>query len=43
MDYTFKKYVKRIKDSTEASYTNNKTLIVEPQAERLKRLLGQQT
>lgn len=40
VDYTFKKYVKRIKDSTEASYTNNKTLIVEPEQARLKRLLG---
>ena len=39
VDYTFKKYVKRIKDSTEASYTQNKTLIVEPDAVRLKRLL----
>jgi predicted ribosome quality control (RQC) complex YloA/Tae2 family protein len=41
VDYTFKKHVKRIKDSTEASYTNNKTLIVEPGGERLKRLLSQ--
>jgi predicted ribosome quality control (RQC) complex YloA/Tae2 family protein len=40
VDYTFKKYVKRIKDSTEASYTHNKTLIVEPEQARLKRLLG---
>jgi predicted ribosome quality control (RQC) complex YloA/Tae2 family protein len=40
VDYTYKKYVKRIKDSTEASYTNNKTLIVEPDRARLKRLLG---
>ncbi len=40
VDYAFKKYVKRIKDSTEASYTNNKTLIVEPEQVRLKRLLG---
>jgi len=40
VDYTFKKYVKRIKDSTEASYTNNKTLLVEPDPNRLKRLLG---
>lgn len=40
VDYTFKKYVKRIKDSTEASYTNNKTLIVEPEQARIKRLLG---
>ena len=39
VDYTFKKYVKRIKDSTEASYTGNKTLIIEPDATRLKRLL----
>jgi predicted ribosome quality control (RQC) complex YloA/Tae2 family protein len=42
VDYALKKYVKRIKDSTEASYTNNKTLIVAPDAVRLKRLLGQQ-
>ena len=41
VDYTFKKYVKRIKDSTEASYTNNKTLIIEPDPARLKRLLAQ--
>lgn len=41
VDYTFKKYVKRIKDSTEASYTGNKTLIVEPDKARLKRLLGE--
>jgi hypothetical protein len=40
VDYTFKKYVKRIKDSTEASYTHNKTLIIEPDPARLKRLLG---
>jgi predicted ribosome quality control (RQC) complex YloA/Tae2 family protein len=40
VDYTFKKHVKRIRDSTEASYTNNKTLIVAPDAERLQRLLG---
>ncbi len=38
VDYTFKKYVKRIKDSTEASYTNNKTLLIEPDSARLKRL-----
>ncbi len=42
VDYTLKKYVKRIKDSSEASYTQNKTLIVQPEADRLKRLLGQQ-
>ena len=41
VDYAFKKYVKRIKDSTEASYSNNKTLLIEPDAARLKRLLSQ--
>ncbi len=40
VDYAFKKHVKRIKNSTEASYTHNKTLIVEPEPARLKRLLG---
>jgi predicted ribosome quality control (RQC) complex YloA/Tae2 family protein len=40
VDYTFKKHVKRIKDSTEASYTHNKTLILTPDPDRLKRLLG---
>lgn len=40
VDYTFKKYVKRIRDSSEASYTNNKTLLVAPDAQRMKRLLG---
>lgn len=43
VDYTFKKYVKRIKDSTEASYTQNKTLLVQPDPARLKRLLGGET
>jgi len=42
VDYTFKKYVKRIKDSTEASYINNKTLLIQPDRTRLKRLLDQQ-
>lgn len=41
VDYTFKKHVKRIKDSTEASYTHNKTLMVKPDSARLNRLLGQ--
>ncbi len=40
VDYTYKKYVKRIKDSTEVSYTNNKTLNVEIDQLRLKRLLS---
>lgn len=42
VDYTFKKYVKRIKNSSEVSYTNNKTLIVAPEPERLKRLLAKE-
>ena len=40
IDYTFKKYVKRIKDSSEASYTHNKTLIIEPDLQRIKKLLN---
>jgi predicted ribosome quality control (RQC) complex YloA/Tae2 family protein len=40
VDYTYKKHVKRIKDSTEASYTHNKTLMIAPDPARLKRLLG---
>jgi predicted ribosome quality control (RQC) complex YloA/Tae2 family protein len=40
VDYTFKKYVKRIKDSTEASYVNNKTLLIEPDPARIKRLVS---
>ncbi|MDR3606881.1 MAG: NFACT RNA binding domain-containing protein [Oligoflexia bacterium] len=40
VDYTFKKFVKRIKDSSEASYTHNRTLILEPEKARLKRLLA---
>jgi predicted ribosome quality control (RQC) complex YloA/Tae2 family protein len=42
VDYTFRKYVKKIKDSTEASYTGNRTLSITPDPERLKRLLAQQ-
>jgi predicted ribosome quality control (RQC) complex YloA/Tae2 family protein len=38
VDYTFKKYVKRIKDSSEASYVQNKTLLVAPDPKRLERL-----
>ena len=41
VDYTHKKYVKRIKDSKEASYTHNKTLLVTPDPERIKKLLDQ--
>ncbi|MBC7387225.1 MAG: DUF814 domain-containing protein [Cryobacterium sp.] len=41
VDYTHKKYVKRIRDSSEASYVNNKTLMIEPNPARLRELLGQ--
>lgn len=41
VDYTLKKYVKRIKDSTEASYIQNKTLIIEPDPLRIQRLLSE--
>lgn len=41
VDYAFKKNVKRIKDSTEASYVHNKTLIIEPDAARIQRLLSE--
>jgi predicted ribosome quality control (RQC) complex YloA/Tae2 family protein len=39
VDYTFKKHVKRIKDSSEASYTHNKTLLIQPDPQRVKKLL----
>ncbi len=41
VDYTFKKHVRRIKDSSEASYTQNKTLLLQVEPNRLKRLLSQ--
>lgn len=41
VDYTLKKNVKRIKDSTEVSYVQNKTLLVEPDAIRIQRLLSE--
>lgn len=40
VDYTFRKNVKRIKDSTQVSYTQNKTLVVQVDQGRLKRLLA---
>ena len=43
VDYTFRKNVKRIKDSTQVSYTGNKTLIVAPDPERLARLLASES
>ncbi len=42
VDYTQKKHVKRIRDSSEASYVQNKTLIVEVDRMRLQALLGQE-
>jgi|GEM_PF-5700888 len=40
VDYTFRKYVKRIPGSDEVSYTQNKTLSVKRDDLRLKRLLN---
>ena len=40
VDYTYRKYVKKIKNQTEVSYTHNKTLMVSPEPERLIRLYG---
>jgi predicted ribosome quality control (RQC) complex YloA/Tae2 family protein len=42
IDYTAKKNVKRIRDSSEASYVNNKTLIVTIDRNRLNELLSQE-
>jgi predicted ribosome quality control (RQC) complex YloA/Tae2 family protein len=42
VDYAPKKHVKRIRDSSEASYTNNKTLIVDVDKARLQELLSQE-
>lgn len=43
VDYTFKKFVKRMKSSTEVIYTHNKTLLIDPDPERIKRLFDQNT
>lgn len=40
VDYTPRKYVKRIKGSLEVSYSQNKTLLVKADRDRLDRLLG---
>ncbi|MBS1958619.1 MAG: DUF814 domain-containing protein [Bdellovibrionales bacterium] len=40
VDYTQRKFVKKIKNQTEVSYTNNKTLVVTTDPERAKRLSG---
>ncbi len=42
VDYTYKKYVKRIKKTNEVSYSANKTLCVEPDTKRIQRLLAKQ-
>jgi hypothetical protein len=41
VDYTFRKFVKKIPGSTQVSYTHNKTLLVTPDPERIGRLLAQ--
>jgi predicted ribosome quality control (RQC) complex YloA/Tae2 family protein len=38
VDYTFRKHVKKIKNQTEVIYTHNKTLSIDLDEERLKRL-----
>ncbi len=40
VDYTYRKFVKKIKGQTEVSYSHNKTLSVTLEPERLKRLLN---
>lgn len=40
VDYTYRKYVKKIKGSKEVTYSQNKTLIIEIDEARLNRLLG---
>ena len=40
VDYTARKNVKKIKNQTEVSYTQNKTLMVQLEQERLDRLFG---
>jgi predicted ribosome quality control (RQC) complex YloA/Tae2 family protein len=42
VDYTFRKHVKKIKNQTEVTYTHNKTLSVDIDGERLKRLSGEE-
>jgi predicted ribosome quality control (RQC) complex YloA/Tae2 family protein len=42
VDYTYKKFVRKMKkaDPGKVTYSNNKTIIIAPDRERLKRLLG---
>jgi len=42
VDYTQRKHVKKIKNQTDVSYSGNKTLVVTVEAERLKRLYGEE-
>ncbi len=41
VDYTYKKHVKSIKGQKEVTYSQNKTLMIDMDSERLQRLLGQ--
>ncbi|MCM0605608.1 MAG: DUF814 domain-containing protein [Xanthomonadaceae bacterium] len=40
VDYTYRKYVKRIKNSEQVTYTQNKTLVIQPEPSRLKILFN---
>jgi predicted ribosome quality control (RQC) complex YloA/Tae2 family protein len=42
VDYTYRKYVKKIKNQTDVTYTHNKTLSVTPNQERLTRLFSEE-
>jgi predicted ribosome quality control (RQC) complex YloA/Tae2 family protein len=42
VDYTYRKYVKKIKNQTDVSYTHNKTLAVTPDPSRLTRLFAEE-
>lgn len=41
VDYTLRKFVKKIKTQTEVTYSSNKTLMISPDPVRMKRLLGE--
>jgi len=44
VDYTYKKFVRKMKKAApgKVTYSNNKTVIIAPDRERLKRLLGKE-
>ncbi len=42
VDYTQRKHVKKIKNQTDVSYSGNKTLVVEIEADRVKRLYSEE-